>query len=67
MTSLAAHSFDSRHSRRAISGFTALIPGVVTDSIAVAVPALSMSASDFSMVQLRIRLSPKPKSFDAVM
>ena len=40
--------------------------GVVTDSIAVAMPALSMSASDFSMVQFFISGSPKPPSFDAV-
>jgi hypothetical protein len=38
----------------------------VTDSIAVAVPALSMSASVFSMVQFFIKASPNPLSFDAV-
>jgi hypothetical protein len=40
--------------------------GRVTESIDVAMPALSMSASDFSMVQFFISASPNPPSFDAV-
>jgi hypothetical protein len=43
-----------------------LTPGVVTDSIAVAIPAPSISASVFSMVQFFINASPNPLSFDAV-
>ena len=42
--------------------FMGFIPGVVTDSMAVAMPALSISASVFSMVQFFIKGSPNPLS-----
>jgi hypothetical protein len=49
----------SRASFRAVSPEVKLTPGVVTESIAMATPALSMSARDFSTVQLFIGGSPK--------
>ena len=55
-----------RLSLRAASPLVKLTAGVVTESIDVAMPALSMSASDFSMVQFFISGSPNPPVFDAV-
>src|SRR2546426_12114647 len=61
-TSFALYSLHSRASLRAPASSRNLMAGGVIEGIAVATPALSMSAIDFSGVQSRTR----PRMFRAV-
>src|SRR2546428_8994340 len=62
-TSFALYSLHSRASLRAPASSRNLMAGVVVEVIAVATPALSMSAIDFSGVQSR----PGPEMLLAVI
>src|SRR2546428_10515562 len=62
-TSFAVYSLHSRATLRAPASSRNLMAGVVIEGTAVATPALSMSAIDFSGVQSR----PRPGVFLAVI